>query len=205
MNFSGSTVTQWRDKSGNGVNLTGSGSAQLQSYNATNTVMFLNNGPYFQNVGFTNSGPYAVFIIFKFNSFPSWVALLDNVSPLRPFVGFEGDNARRSAFRYGGAATTNPEIWSLQYSASDLTAFNVTGTSVIGAVHGIGGIGHTGGIRVGTAGNGTAAMVGWIGEILYYGGTLTIEQRQQVEGYLAHKWGLVGTLPATHPYKKLRT
>jgi hypothetical protein len=42
-------------------------------------------------------------------------------------------------------------------------------------------------------------------EVLFYAGDVTANQRQQVEGYLAHKWGLVGNLPATHPYKKLRT
>jgi hypothetical protein len=25
--------------------------------------------------------------------------------------------------------------------------------------------------------------------------------RQRIEGYLAHKWGLVGSLPSGHPYK----
>jgi hypothetical protein len=42
-------------------------------------------------------------------------------------------------------------------------------------------------------------------ELLFYAGDVTVNQRQQVEGYLAHKWGLVANLPATHPYKKLRT
>jgi hypothetical protein len=38
-------------------------------------------------------------------------------------------------------------------------------------------------------------------EILVYSTPLTQVQRQQVEGYLAWKWGLQGSLPATHPYK----
>jgi hypothetical protein len=41
-------------------------------------------------------------------------------------------------------------------------------------------------------------------EVLFYQGDLTLFQRQHVEGYLAHKWGLVGNLPETHPYKKFR-
>ena len=204
MTLSGSTVTEWRDKSGNAFTLTGSGSAQLQSFNAR-TVMFLNNGPYFQNTVFTNSGPYAVFIIFKFDTLPAaWLTLLDNVSPLRPYVGFEQNTATRTAFRYGGSATTNPEIWSLQYSASDLTIFNVAGTSVIGAVTGYGGIGHTNGLRVGFAGNNTAPMIGWIGEIVYYSGTLSSSQREQMEGYLSWKWGLQANLPTNHPFRRIR-
>jgi hypothetical protein len=33
---------------------------------------------------------------------------------------------------------------------------------------------------------------------------LTTTQRQQVEGYLAWKWGLQTALPTTHPYYKVR-
>ena len=39
-----------------------------------------------------------------------------------------------------------------------------------------------------------------IGEILVYTTSLTTPQRQQIEGYLAWKWGLQGSLPSTHPY-----
>jgi hypothetical protein len=34
---------------------------------------------------------------------------------------------------------------------------------------------------------------------------LTDSEIQKVEGYLAHKWGLAGTLPASHPYKQSST
>lgn len=38
-------------------------------------------------------------------------------------------------------------------------------------------------------------------EVLIFSFELTIEQRQQVEGYLAVKYGLTANLPAGHPYK----
>lgn len=43
--------------------------------------------------------------------------------------------------------------------------------------------------------------IGFIGEVVLYNTALTTAQRQQVEGYLAWKWGLQGSLPADHPYK----
>ena len=46
-----------------------------------------------------------------------------------------------------------------------------------------------------------AAMDGAIGEIVITNGTLSTDDRQKVEGYLAHKWGLTGNLPADHPHK----
>jgi hypothetical protein len=42
---------------------------------------------------------------------------------------------------------------------------------------------------------------GQINEILFYNSYLTTNQRQQVEGYLAWKWGLQTSLPANYPYK----
>lgn len=42
-----------------------------------------------------------------------------------------------------------------------------------------------------------------VAEILIYDGDITVEQRQQIEGYLAWKWGLQGNLPNDHPYKNI--
>jgi uncharacterized repeat protein (TIGR02543 family) len=42
---------------------------------------------------------------------------------------------------------------------------------------------------------------GGIAEILGVSSALSLSDRQNVEGYLAHKWALVGNLPAAHPHK----
>ena len=47
----------------------------------------------------------------------------------------------------------------------------------------------------------TFRMAGQIGEVLLYQSALSGIDRAKVEGYLAHKWGLTGSLPADHPYK----
>jgi hypothetical protein len=39
-----------------------------------------------------------------------------------------------------------------------------------------------------------------VGEVLIYNASITTFQRQQVEGYLAWKWGLQANLPASHPF-----
>jgi hypothetical protein len=44
---------------------------------------------------------------------------------------------------------------------------------------------------------------GFIGEVIVYNSALSTRQRQQVEGYLAWKWGLCVSLPANHPYKNI--
>ena len=43
-----------------------------------------------------------------------------------------------------------------------------------------------------------------LGEIVHYNRSLTVNERQQVEGYLAWKWGTQGSLPSTHPYAKFQ-
>lgn len=42
---------------------------------------------------------------------------------------------------------------------------------------------------------------GLIGEVVFIGGALSADDTARLEGYLAHKWGTVATLPAGHPYK----
>jgi hypothetical protein len=46
--------------------------------------------------------------------------------------------------------------------------------------------------------------IGWCGdlaEVVIFNSTLTAANREKVEGYLAHKWGIQSTLPANHPYR----
>jgi hypothetical protein len=54
---------------------------------------------------------------------------------------------------------------------------------------------------IGARAVGAGAMTGDIAEILVGGATLTDTNRQLVEGYLAHRYGLSGNLPSDHPYK----
>jgi hypothetical protein len=44
---------------------------------------------------------------------------------------------------------------------------------------------------------------GFIGEVIVYNSALSTRERQQVEGYLAYKWGLRVSLPTNHPYKNI--
>jgi hypothetical protein len=47
----------------------------------------------------------------------------------------------------------------------------------------------------------TVGLEGWIAEVVICNAILSSSDRQKVEGYLAHKWGLQGNLPSNHPYK----
>ena len=43
--------------------------------------------------------------------------------------------------------------------------------------------------------------MGMIHEVLIYNTALVIDNREKIEGYLAHKWGQATNLSAGHPYK----
>lgn len=62
--------------------------------------------------------------------------------------------------------------------------------------------GNTFNVTIGAANNGTDRFLnGDIGEIILIKRTLTTDERQRLEGYLCHKWGLQAGLPTGHPYK----
>ena len=53
--------------------------------------------------------------------------------------------------------------------------------------------------------HGGRQWIGRLGELIIFNTALTDSEIQKVEGYLAHKWGLAGTLPASHAYKQSST
>lgn len=55
-------------------------------------------------------------------------------------------------------------------------------------------------VWIGNQAPGNRTFSGTIYEMILYDTILTLAQRQQVEGYLAWKWGIRTTLPATHPF-----
>jgi len=56
-------------------------------------------------------------------------------------------------------------------------------------------------ISFGANGNLSEASKGEIAELLVFDSVLPTSDRQKIEGYLAHKWGLTNSIPDVHPYK----
>jgi hypothetical protein len=97
-------------------------------------------------------------------------------------------------------------IYELVYSASTITVYQ-TGTQIqsiatISAMYDA-----TNGYSLGGLNNGDDSapypyrLYGNIAEVILFNTALSTNQRQQIEGYLAYKWGLTSTLLATHPFK----
>ena len=79
----------------------------------------------------------------------------------------------------------------------DGSSMTTTGTSNTGSID------NTSVFDIGAASVGGQPLTGDIAEILVGGATLTTSDRQKIEGYLAHKWGMTVNLPSDHPYKSL--
>jgi hypothetical protein len=56
-------------------------------------------------------------------------------------------------------------------------------------------------LEIGALGSGVGRFVGNFAEIVFLTGEINNIDRQQMEGYLAWKWGTQSQLPADHPYK----
>ena len=102
-----------------------------------------------------------------------------------------------------GAATAN--TWYIQ---ADFADFSVPSAS--GALNGVLSGSHT--VTSGnTTTNATTVSLGGIqsgvaydvdiAESIYVNSAITTAEREKLEGYFAHKWGLTGNLPVSHPYK----
>lgn len=52
-----------------------------------------------------------------------------------------------------------------------------------------------------TIGGGASSFKGWIASIVAGNAELSLENRQKLEGWAAHKYGLTSNLPLDHPYK----
>jgi hypothetical protein len=92
------------------------------------------------------------------------------------------------------------------YSSPTMTAYQ-TGSQVLNYTSLSSFFDATNGYRLGALNNGDDSapfpyrFYGNIAEFITYNTSVSTLQRQQIEGYLAWKWGLQANLPANHPYK----
>lgn len=205
--LNGSSVLRWNDKSGNNRNATGG----LSPTYSSNGIVF-NGAQYLSVINaaglFTNTA-FSIFIVERHTGASGYVIGDDVVN---------GGGAANASLHIGYRSTAN---FTFAFYSNDLEITGLSGVSTriwslnMPAVNNRNAI--LNGTLVATLGNSTklttmtsltlarvfggAYYTGTISEILGYVGEPSTIQRQQVEGYLAWKWNLVASLPATHPYK----
>jgi len=220
--ITGSTVSIWNDKSGNARNVTGSGTPTFLSGGGIN---FNGTNAFYTNTNFAyNLSTRSVFLVAKVNTYKQYAGLITFIpNPTsdvdqNSITGMSVETAANTSLSFnqylGGPAPVYMSILTASLTNVNLYNDNMNGTIGTGFVNGntITNIttatiaGTTSGFGVGTRWQGSMSLsylfTGAIYEIILYSGPLSTTQRQQVEGYLAWKWGLISSLPNGHPYKQ---
>lgn len=221
----GASVSVWVDKSGNGKNTTTSiaPSFSANSLNNLGTIRF--NGSsgttYFLDTpafDFGTSTRSAFFIIQNTGpasgagSVPHWFwPLTGNGTNALSIVTWMATRIQGTTQNIVASPNKN-QYYIVSYRFGVTAGFEelfLNGTSSGTYTKSTGGTSYanaTSGYRLGwlTGDPNTAyPFDGNMGEVLLFNTALTDPQRQQLEGYLARKWGLTSSLPATHPFRSL--
>jgi hypothetical protein len=215
-------ITQWRDKSGNGNNTTSIGAATYASnvaaFNNLNCVSNVTNltGP------ITASGTTQLTMIVV-GSVPAlsanyWTALALNSSVQatastnfyaagNAFLAYFGGNPNVYGFSAGNMSLSTPITYGQPFLWIGQVSGGTTNTWGYGTFYGTEPVTSAtytySGYWVGGPSPNGPAWPGNIGEIIVYGSNISAQNRQQLEGYLAWKWGLRTSLPTTHPFRNL--
>ena len=212
MTFSGSTITQWNDKSGNGYNSVSTGTPTYVTGGGVN----FNGSSYFLNQAFTmNLSQRSIFIVMQETSrtiYSGILTFIPTATSGSDFFSVETTNG----FNFHGAAydsvlgnssliakgiyNDNMNVTTGSGYFNGTNATNVTAGAVEATCSGYG----IGGRWLNGSMSGSYRLNGIIYEIIIFNTALTTSQRQQVEGYLANKWGLTTPIPLTHPFKSIR-
>lgn len=225
---SGTTVSTWVDKSGNGRNGTSIGNAgsTLWTSNGINgypAMAFDGATGSYSGTITTNSGNtlsmFAVAFITQgtsVNNYPRLISLAPSGSQDYAITGatFLGRNVLAAnpqsvmTYRSSSILSSQPITYGTPFVASSVYTGSSNTTYANGTTGGAGGSSgnfsyntyNIGRIAGGVGFNTDSTLLGSVSEIIVFSTALTDLQRQQIEGYLAWKWGLTTSLPTTHPY-----
>lgn len=219
---SGNVVTQWRDKSGLGNTTTAIGGSPTYSSNQINlngSSTYL-AGPYV-NTTTTLTAFVVATVNFSLGNYGAYYRLLsvgstaandyNNVAYAAAILHEPNSTNiggyRNGAQNYVSVTTNTPFLLVQQYNGSTAQLYlNGTTSASAGSSGSFSTSSYSIGRDVGNT-DGTPPVYaytywpGSIREVILFNGSLTQLERQQVEGYLASKWGLLSSLPASHPYK----
>jgi len=210
---SGSNVTKVLDKSLNKVILSGttgfSYNSNLNLFNTSYPSFYnptANNATLGYNTSFNATTPITIF--FVGNKITTTTGYVCDASPNYTNSPFNNGTVNRE-FLYNGNATTlfgntgatnimtsNPLISAI-FAPNSASALYNNGTLQYSGSVTINSVGITLGTRYSLA----EAFDGNYCEFMLFNIALNTFQRQQIEGYLAWKWGLQANLPANHPFK----
>ena len=204
---SGSNVSTWSDKSGNGRNATVY--AGTPTYTSALGMTF--NGSSSLQITYTASPILeSMFVIIKFNSVSGQGDILSGTAagqreylmyvPYSPGTIYLGRHSTGPSGAINGGTVTTGSNYLLGYvfngTGNTISFFQSGNTITSGTPQFTYSAGGT--ISVIGSYNGGGYLQGQIYEMIIYSTALSITERQRVESYLAQKWGLTSSLPGSH-------
>jgi hypothetical protein len=219
--FSGANITQWRDKSGNARHASISGTVTFSNSNVITNGTSPNSFSVPLDIRRTTLSNLNLFIVYNQNNIttPTTQALwgndvgggwnrfqtLNNTNGSFAYIisgGFFG--GAQNTFAISNINNTNKQIYNVSYSLSNINnSFVFTNGSLNRTFTEYSSQNET------TTTNiffGTINNTGFYGNIAYneiivFNRTMNANERQQIEGYLAWKYGLQANLPSVHPFR----
>lgn len=205
-------VTQWDDKSGNDRHATAN-AGEEPGY--TNNAIQFAAGKYLRSSLWpVTVTAQTVFAVFSWTSSTSDYARVfsqsdsgKDYSTSGHFIPILRDTGTSnwSGFASGGfrsphsVSQTGRQVFGSVHSGSSLTCF-LNGTAGSAYTHTLNKAFTRYGIGL-DIGEATRYLDGEVCEVVVVNSSVSEADRQRIEGYLAHKWGLEANLPAGHPYK----
>jgi hypothetical protein len=219
MTFSGSSVTQWRDKSGRGFNATTPAGTNSPTYlTATKELQFVDTNTNVLRIaqGFGDAlvgTTYSIFFVGRRTAATGYHFFLgstaNGASRILLMIGFLNDTMDTDVYGPGFTSSiptyTSPDpirIYCFELQSSSLVTHIMNGTQV-GS--------DTQNYTLTSFANpelgrryGSVPHTFNLSEMIAFSPALTTIQRQRIEGYLSQKWGLgvSSTNPSTHPFYK---
>jgi len=208
----GATVSTWADKSTSAKNAAATGSPTYVSGGGIN----FNGSAYYTNMSFAqNLSQRSIFIVMQetvHNAVYGVFPLIPNPSSGNDYNTTTGLTIEtQNGLRFYNSAGYQSDIGNASLLVKAVYNDNMNGTAGTGFLNGNSATTVTASYTAGTcSGYGvgarwlgsistTYALNGVIFEIMYFNSPLGISDRQNIEGYLAQKWGLTASLPAGHP------
>lgn len=214
LTLNGSTVSQWNDKSGNDRHATQATSGSQPTFtsgglNSMDVLTFDGSADFFNlDLDFMAGVDHSVFVVTKPTTYTNIYGAANSGSGSNSLhVGFRDSSTYRMNFWsndwYGTPTNFQADTANLlnyHWVSGDSKEIFANGKSE-GTNNSAGIVGTmSGGGRISNV-TGHGYYGGDIAEFIAFGKSLTPTERQELEGFLAHKWGTANLLASDHPYK----
>ena len=213
----GSDIGTWTDSSGNGYTASSFGGAIYTANSQNGLPAIVYDGTSNARIYVTNtnmvSGASDMWMYMVGDTDPSPTpqpVTISRTSTGDTLVAFHFRSSNGLWFRYNGSSLANTTASGYATSGWKITGMRTESSTLYGYQDGdslsLVNPSITNPLPTQTA---AALMLGGrlgnvsdtIGEVLIGVGVLSDSDREKVDGYLAHKWGLTANLPVSHPYK----